>query len=96
MSSCTNYQLMFVENIRSLSHILLLQTDNFSNLQIKEFSRDTLERFQKNMCNTYATKVKVAPSVKAVFREYIEVLYYVFFQKAIYHNFVGFDTLDCT
>ncbi|CAG8543866.1 7450_t:CDS:2, partial [Ambispora leptoticha] len=52
--------------ILSLSHILLLQTDNFSNLQIEKFSRDTLKHFQQNMCNTYVMKVKVAPSVKAI------------------------------
>ncbi|CAG8648191.1 4865_t:CDS:2 [Funneliformis mosseae] len=33
--------------ILRLSHILLLQADNFSDLQIQEFSRDTLERLQK-------------------------------------------------
>jgi hypothetical protein len=39
--------------IRSLSHILLLQADDFSDLQIQEFSRNTLEQLQNNMRNAY-------------------------------------------
>jgi two-component sensor histidine kinase len=65
---------VFVGNLRSLSHILLLQADNFSDLQIQEFFRDTLEQLQKNMRNSYAMKTKVSPNVKALSREYIEAL----------------------
>lgn len=60
--------------ILSLSHILLLQADNFSDLQIQKFSRDTLKQLQKNMRNSYAVKTKVPPKVKALFRKYIETL----------------------
>ena len=66
---------MFAGIIRSLSHILLLQAGDFSDLQIQEFSGNTLEQLRKNMHNAYMTKTKVASSVKAIFREYLEVLY---------------------
>ncbi|CAI2191868.1 2072_t:CDS:10, partial [Funneliformis geosporum] len=69
LSIATDYR-----EILSLSHILLLQADNFSDLQVQEFSRDTLERLQKSTRNAYAKKTKVAPSVKAVFRGYIETI----------------------
>ncbi|CAG8760109.1 15765_t:CDS:10, partial [Cetraspora pellucida] len=59
--------------ILSLSHILLLQADNFSDLQIEQFSGDTLVDFHKHMRNTYIIKNKVAQSVKAIFRECIEI-----------------------
>ncbi|RIA83465.1 hypothetical protein C1645_833800 [Glomus cerebriforme] len=54
--------------ILSLSHILLLQADNFSDLQIQEFFQNTLEQLQKNMRNFYAVKIKVPPNVKALYR----------------------------
>ncbi|CAG8642874.1 10343_t:CDS:2, partial [Dentiscutata erythropus] len=57
----------------SLSHILLLQADNFSDLQIEQFSGDTLVDFRKHMRNIYIIKNKVAQSVKAIFRECIEI-----------------------
>ncbi|CAG8461059.1 7382_t:CDS:10 [Acaulospora morrowiae] len=59
--------------ILSLSHILLLQADNFSDLQIKQFSRDTLVDFHKHMRNTCIVKTKVAQGVKTIFRECIEI-----------------------
>ncbi|CAG8756231.1 8222_t:CDS:2, partial [Ambispora leptoticha] len=64
----TNYH-----EILSLSHILLLQADNFSDLQIEQFSGDTLVDFRKHMRNTYIIKNKVTQSVKAIFRECIEI-----------------------
>jgi len=60
--------------ILSLSHILLLQAENFTDLQVQEFSRDTLEQLHKYLRNTHVTKTKVAPSVKAIFREYIKTV----------------------
>ena len=66
---------LFVWNIRSLSHILFLQADNFSDLQIEQFSGDTLVDFHKHMRKTYIVKTKVAQGVKMIFRECIEVMY---------------------
>ncbi|CAI2186061.1 1680_t:CDS:2, partial [Funneliformis geosporum] len=46
--------------------------DNFSDLQIGQFSGDTLVDFHKHMRNTYIVKTKVAQCVKMIFRECIE------------------------
>ncbi|CAG8525117.1 10442_t:CDS:2, partial [Acaulospora colombiana] len=48
------------------------ETDNFSDLQIEQFSGDTLVDFHKYMRNTYIVKTKVAQGVKTIFRECIE------------------------
>ncbi|RIA86002.1 hypothetical protein C1645_353275 [Glomus cerebriforme] len=58
--------------ILSLSYIFLLQADNFSDLQIEQFSGDTLVDFHKHMRNMYIVKTKVAQGVKTIFRECIE------------------------
>ena len=80
---------MFVGNLRSLSYILLLQADNFSDLQIQEFSRDTLEQLQKNMRNFYAVKTKVPPNVKALSQEYIEtLLLYLLLMYQLLKNYI--------
>ncbi|CAG8540917.1 16183_t:CDS:2 [Dentiscutata heterogama] len=42
--------------------IIMKYSNNFSNLQVQEFSRNTLEQLYKNICNTYVIKTKVAPS----------------------------------
>ncbi|CAG8546711.1 346_t:CDS:10 [Paraglomus brasilianum] len=67
-SIVTNYH-----EILSLSSILLLQADKFSDLQVKKFSRDTLTSLRKKMCDMYAVKVKVTSAMKSIFREYIEI-----------------------
>ncbi|CAG8801852.1 10800_t:CDS:2, partial [Dentiscutata erythropus] len=47
----------------SLSHILLLQADNFMDLQIEQFLGNTLVDFRKHIRNTYIIKNKVAQSI---------------------------------
>ena len=66
---------IFVENIRSLSNILLLQSDKFSELQVNKFSRNTLKSLRKNLCDIHTMKVKVMSTVKSKLQEYVEVLY---------------------
>ena len=87
-------------NIRSLSHILLLQADNFSDLQVEQFSGDMLVDFHKHMRNACIVKTKVAQGIKTIFRECIEVCINVLllFFEVTYHNlfYGGFGTLDCT
>lgn len=60
--------------IRSLSNILLLQTDKRSDMQVKIFTKSVLEIIKGYIKEDYLTKYKVGASVKAIFREYIEVL----------------------
>ncbi|CAB4486220.1 unnamed protein product [Rhizophagus irregularis] len=68
LSIVTNYH-----EILSLSNILLLQSDKFSELQVKKFSRNTLTSLRKNMCDIHMMKAKVTSTVKSIFREYVEI-----------------------
>ncbi|RUP43074.1 hypothetical protein BC936DRAFT_137663 [Jimgerdemannia flammicorona] len=70
LSIATDYR-----EIMGLSYILLLQADSFSDSEIEKYSRDILKCLRKNLCDTYIVKKKVASDVKAMFREYLEVLY---------------------
>uniref|UniRef100_U9UEL0 Uncharacterized protein n=1 Tax=Rhizophagus irregularis (strain DAOM 181602 / DAOM 197198 / MUCL 43194) TaxID=747089 RepID=U9UEL0_RHIID len=59
--------------ILSLSHILLLQMDNYSETQVKTFSRETLEDLRKDIKSKLIGKEKVTRDVKSILQEYIEI-----------------------
>ncbi|CAG8639531.1 8830_t:CDS:10 [Ambispora gerdemannii] len=59
--------------ILSLSHILLLQMDNYSETQVKTFSRETLEHLRKDIKSKLIGKEKVTRDIKSILQEYIEV-----------------------
>ncbi|UZO24703.1 uncharacterized protein OCT59_016998 [Rhizophagus irregularis] len=59
--------------ILSLSHILLLQMDNYSESQVKTFSRETLEDLRKDIKSKLIGKEKVTRDVKSILQEYIEI-----------------------
>ncbi|CAG8658213.1 11643_t:CDS:10, partial [Acaulospora morrowiae] len=59
--------------ILSLSHILLLQMDNYSETQVKTFSRETLEDLRKDIKSKLIGKEKVTRDIKSILQEYIEV-----------------------
>ncbi|CAG8706120.1 1298_t:CDS:2, partial [Racocetra persica] len=59
--------------ILSLSHILLLRTDNYSEMQVKTFSRDTLENLRKYIKSNFVGKEKVSRDIKSILQEYIEI-----------------------
>ncbi|CAJ0892125.1 1467_t:CDS:2 [Entrophospora sp. SA101] len=57
----------------SLSHILLLRSDNYSEMQMKTFSRETLEDLIKEIKLNFIGKEKVTRDIKLILQEYIEV-----------------------
>ncbi|POG71736.1 hypothetical protein GLOIN_2v1602210 [Rhizophagus irregularis DAOM 181602=DAOM 197198] len=59
--------------ILSLSHILLLQMDNYSDSQVKTFSRETLEDLRKDIKSKLIGKEKVTRDVKSILQEFIEI-----------------------
>ncbi|CAB5181426.1 unnamed protein product [Rhizophagus irregularis] len=59
--------------ILSLSHILLLQMDNYSETQVKTFSRETLEDLRKDIKSKLIGKEKVTRDVKSILQECIEI-----------------------
>ncbi|CAG8713012.1 11747_t:CDS:10, partial [Funneliformis mosseae] len=59
--------------VLSLSHILLLQRDNYSESQVKTFSRETLEDLRKDIKSKLIGKEKVSRDIKSILQEYIEV-----------------------
>ncbi|CAG8607840.1 9713_t:CDS:2, partial [Paraglomus occultum] len=61
------------QEILSLSHILLLQANSFSDLQIQTFSRNILEGLWEKLNDTYMTEKKLSTCIKTVFREYVEI-----------------------
>ncbi|CAG8827269.1 22052_t:CDS:2, partial [Racocetra persica] len=68
----------FDEYVDVLTRIIMtmirgeLQADNFSDLQIEQFSKGTLVDFHKHIRNTCIVKTKVSQDVKTTFRECIE------------------------
>ncbi|CAG8762080.1 14112_t:CDS:2, partial [Dentiscutata heterogama] len=56
----------------SLSHILLLQADDYSDLQIKKFFKDTFEELRKDIRVNILGKEKLSKNIKSTLREYIE------------------------
>ncbi|CAG8486524.1 5147_t:CDS:2 [Scutellospora calospora] len=68
-----NAQKMARESVYLSRQITMKYSDNFSDLQIEQFSSDTLVDFHKHMRNTYIIKNKITQSVKAIFRECIEI-----------------------
>ncbi len=63
----------FFKNFRSLSHILLLQMDNYSEMQVKTFSRGILEDLRKDIKSNSIRNEKVTRDIKLTLQEYIEV-----------------------
>ncbi|KAG9291287.1 hypothetical protein G9A89_021789 [Geosiphon pyriformis] len=60
--------------ILSISHILLLQVDDYSDMQIKTFSRDTLEDLRKDIRARIFGKEKISKEFKSTFQEYVETV----------------------
>ncbi|CAG8696382.1 11777_t:CDS:2, partial [Ambispora leptoticha] len=76
LAHAQNSGLLMTKNyheILSLSHILLLQMDNYSETQVKTFSREMLEDLRKDIKSKLIGKEKVTKDIKSILREYIEV-----------------------
>jgi len=78
----------FFWKFRSLSHILLLQMDNYSETQVKTFSRETLEDLRKDIKSKLIGKEKVTRDIKSILQEYIEVRIFYY-----HHSFAMFPLL---
>ncbi|CAG8486366.1 13137_t:CDS:2, partial [Ambispora leptoticha] len=76
LAHAQNSDLIMTKNyheILSLSHILLLQMDNYSEMQVKTFSRETLEDLRKDIKSKLIGKEKVTRDIKSILQEYIVV-----------------------
>ncbi|CAI2192000.1 4936_t:CDS:2 [Funneliformis geosporum] len=76
LARAQNSDLLITKNyheILSLSHILLLQMDNYSKMQVKTFSRGTLEDLRKDVKSRFIGKKKVMRDIKLILQEYIEI-----------------------
>jgi len=80
--------IFFFWKFRSLSHILLLQMDNYSETQVKTFSRETLEDLRKDIKSKLIGKEKVTREIKSILQEYIEVRIFYY-----HHSFAMFPLL---
>ncbi|CAG8470525.1 514_t:CDS:10 [Acaulospora morrowiae] len=76
LSLAQEFGLSVTKNYReilSLSHVLLLQTDDYSDMQIKKFSRDTLEDLRKDTRSKILGKEKLSKDIKSILQEYVEI-----------------------